>query len=93
MSLNCIKFTGDYRETFGTEIPLKVLGYSSLEQFFKSKSNEFRLFGNQVEAIAKSSSAHISSLVSKQQDAKKKSRSRAVRNKFIFSFSIMKIRL
>lgn len=75
LPLNHVK--GDYRETFGTEIPLRKLGYSSLEEFFKRKSEEFKLYSNRVEAVAKSTSIHIASLVNEQNDAKRKVRPKA----------------
>ena len=76
LPLNHVK--GDYRDAFGTEIPLRKLGYSNLEEFFKKKPDEFKLRGDRVEAVPKSTSLHIVSLVSEQNDPKRKVRPKAV---------------
>ncbi|KAK6617759.1 hypothetical protein RUM43_013987 [Polyplax serrata] len=65
----------DYRETFGQDIPLKDLGYKTLQEFFINYPEDFTLHGKTVRAVAKASSEHIVSLIRKQRKEKyKKSR-------------------
>ena len=85
MGLNLILYCllGDYKETFGTNVPFKDFGFNSLEEFLKNDNDNFHVIGTRVQAVAKPASLHISSLVSKQKNSKKSGRSKLVSLFFI----------
>ncbi|GFT90277.1 tdrd7a [Nephila pilipes] len=65
----------DYKRLVGVDIPLKDLGYSSLEYFLRDIPDVISLKRNEkgvfvAEGVADASTAHIAKLISKQKTSK-----------------------
>ncbi|GFY56371.1 uncharacterized protein TNIN_413721 [Trichonephila inaurata madagascariensis] len=73
----------DYKDFIGRDIPLKDLGYSSLEYFLRDIPDVISLKRNKdgvvvAEGVADASTAHIAKLISKQKTSKSASTKPAV---------------